>query len=143
MEIEVSVDIAASPQKVWDVMYRVEQWPTWSASTTSVEPIGGAPGFSIGSKARIWQPRLPVMIWEVTELDPGHGFIWQTRSGGTVTRAEHWITATDGGSHVVLRVQITGLLEPILRPWLTKITRRNMEIEAQGLKRKSEEGAGH
>ena len=138
MDLELSIDIAASPQQVWNVMYQVEQWPSWSASMTSVERIGTGT-FGVGSRARIRQPRLPVMIWEVTQFDPGRGFVWQTKSWGAVTRAEHWIAPTNGGSHVVLRVEISGPLEPLFRPWLTKMTRRNMEIEAQGLKRRSDE----
>lgn len=72
---------------------------------------------------------------------PQRGFIWQTKSMGAVIRAEHWITARDGGSHVSLRVEINGLLEPLFRPWLTRMTRRNVEIEAVGLKRPCEEMA--
>jgi hypothetical protein len=140
MKVALCIDIAASAQRVWEVMRYLEKWPTWAASMSSAERIGEQGGaFGVGSKARIRQPRLPVMIWEVTEFDPGRGFVWQTKSWGAVTRAEHWITSTDGGSRVVLRVEITGLLEPLFRPWLTKMTRRNVETEAQGLKRRSEE----
>ncbi len=140
MRVEIEVDIAASPQRVWDVMRDVERWPEWAASMINVALLNGRE-LAMGSKARIRQPRLPVIVWEVTKIDPQRGFIWQTKSMGAVIRAEHWITARDGGSHVSLRVEINGLLEPLFRPWLTRMTRRNVEIEAVGLKRRCEEMA--
>jgi uncharacterized membrane protein len=141
MVVEFSVDIAAPPQRVWEVMRDVERWPEWASSMINVSLLNGTE-LAMGSKGRIQQPRLPVMVWEVTEIDPGRGFVWQTNSMGATTRAEHWITARDGESQVDLRVQINRLLELLFRPWLTKMTRRNVEIEAVGLKRRSEETVG-
>lgn len=139
MDVEVSVDIAASPQQIWAVMFAVERWPEWTPSISSLERLDQGE-FRVGSRARIRQPKLPTMIWEVTQLEPGRGFVWKTRAWGAVTSAAHWISADGNGSKVVLKVHQTGLLEPIFRPWISKLTRRNVDMEAQCLKKRCEAG---
>ena len=52
MDIERVIDIGASREKVWTVMTDVARWPEWTASVTSVEPLGGGP-FDVGSRVRI------------------------------------------------------------------------------------------
>jgi uncharacterized protein YndB with AHSA1/START domain len=143
MLVETSIEIAATPEQIWAIMLDVERWPEWTSSIARVERLGNsAAAFGVGSEARILQPGLPVNLWRVTQIEPGHGFVWETRSWGALTRAEHWITPNDkGGSTVLLSVHIRGFLEPLLRPWLTRMTRKNVALEAQGLKRRSEDEA--
>ena len=122
-------------------MVDVERWPEWTASINKVQRLD-ARRFGVDSQARISQPRFPILIWRVTQFEPGRGFIWETSSWGALTVAEHWITTNqNGGSTVMLKVRQTGMLVPILRPWISKITRRYMDMEAAGLKRRCETAA--
>ena len=134
---EMEIEIVASPARVWEVMKDVERWPEWTPSITRVKRLDSGP-FRPGSEARIRQPRLPQMVWRVTRLEPNRGFVWETRGWGALTVAEHWISPHGEGSKVVLIVQQAGLLMPIFRSWISKLTRGNMELEAQGLKRRCE-----
>ena len=59
-----SVDVDASPARVWEVMADVGRWPEWTASMTSVELLGDA--LDVGAHVRIRQPKLPAAVWEVT-----------------------------------------------------------------------------
>jgi len=140
MQVEVKASIAASPEQVWPVLVDVERWPQWTSTMTSVERLEAGP-FAVGSRARVRQPRLPPMVWRVTDLTENRGFIWDTRNWGAHTIAEHWITSIAGGSEVVLRVRQSGLLVPLLAPWMSEFTRRYMEIEAHGLKKRCESAA--
>ena len=138
MQHEVSVEINATPDKVWLVMADVQRWPEWTKSMTSVQRLDQG-AFGAGSRARIRQPRLPAMIWRVTEFEPGRSFVWETRSLGARTVAGHRVVANGrNGSTVTLTVRQTGPLARLFSPWTSKIVRRYMQMEAQGLKRRSE-----
>jgi len=108
LQIEIEVEIAASAERIWAVMSEVEKWPEWTASISKVERLETGP-FGPGSQARIRQPRFPTRVWRVTQYEPSRGFIWETRSWGAHTVAEHWITS-NGNRHcsVVLKVRQTG-----------------------------------
>ena len=139
LRTELTVEIASPPDRIWDVLMDVEKWHEWTASILSIQRLD--PGLLIvGSRARIRQPGLAAMIWRVTRLAPGSSFTWETRNWGVLTVAEHEITPTEASRcTVVLRVRQSGLLVPILRRWIARLTRRNVELEAQGLKRRCEE----
>jgi uncharacterized membrane protein len=136
MQVNVTIDIDAPPARVWNVMSDVERWPEWTESMSSVQLLEGA--FTVGSTARVKQPRLPASVWRVTAIEPGQGFVWEARSLGTLTIAGHRIEPRGGGSRVTLNVRQTGGLVPIMAPITSRFVRRYMEMEAAGLKKRSE-----
>lgn len=140
LEIEVRVQIAAPPDQIWSVLADVDRWPEWDPAVTKLERLDTAP-FGAGSRARVTQPRLPKNIWQVTQWEPGSGFVWQTKSPGAQTVGEHWVVPDPSDpkiSVVILKIKQTGLMAALLRPWIEKLTRRYVEMEAQGLKRRCE-----
>ncbi|MHB2024155.1 MAG: SRPBCC family protein, partial [Mycobacteriales bacterium] len=84
MHAETSVDIDALPADVWSVLVDVERMPTWTESVSKAERLGTGV-LAVGAKVRLAQPRLPAMVWEVTELEPEASFTWSTRRGGLTT----------------------------------------------------------
>jgi uncharacterized protein YndB with AHSA1/START domain len=137
---EVCVDIDATPEQVWAVLTDVERWPEWTASTTCVQRLDGG-AFKIGSTARIKQPRLPAMVWQVIELTPQQSFTWKTKGGGVRTVADHRLTAhASNGVTVTLAIRQLGLLAPLVGLLTLTLTRRYLQLEAQGLKRRCEAG---
>ena len=138
MEFEISTDIDAAPGDVWMVVTDVERWPQWTASMTSVERLDEGP-FSVGSTARVRQPKLPVAVWEVVDLEPEVSFSWTARTPGITTTAEHRLTSRPGGGvGVTLSIRQTGPLSPLVALFTSRITRRYVQIEADGLKRRCE-----
>src|SRR6476620_10160115 len=91
-----SITINAPIDVVWSVFTDVERWPTWASSFTSVELIEGPMG--PGAKARIRQPRLPTVVWEVTKWEPGRSWTWTATGPGLRTEASHVLTRSGDGT---------------------------------------------
>lgn len=139
MITEDGVDIDAPPQLVWDVFTDVEHWPDWTASVTSLVGLDAA-ALAVGRRFAIKQPGMPKLIWKVTELEPGRSWTWvQSSAGGRVT-ARHDVIAQSGGRTLVRqRLDQRGILGALIGRLMVKKTRRFLELEARGLKARSEQ----
>ena len=138
MKVETKVEIEARPERVWEVMTDVESWPQWTASVERAERLDDGP-LQVGSRARLKQPKFPPVVWVVTELDPGMSFSWTAKNVGVTSTAEHRIVpGTSGGVTVKLSLRQEGPLAALLALLTSKLTRRYVETEAQGLKRRCE-----
>jgi uncharacterized protein YndB with AHSA1/START domain len=139
-DIALIVDIDAPPERVWAVISDVERWPQWTESMTSVQRLEPGP-LAVGSRAHVRQPRLLPATWQVTQIEPGRSFTWETRSPGLLMVATHAVEPRAGGSRITLAVESAGLLATLLRPLLMGTGRRYVEMEAAGLKREAERSA--
>jgi uncharacterized membrane protein len=138
MKIEQVIEIAAPQDQVWAVMADVERWPEWTPSVKSVERLDKGL-LRVGSRARIRQPRLPVAVWTVTVLEPGHFFEWRSPAPGLLSVGGHRVDAAgDGASRVTLSITWSGVLAPVIGLLFGKLSRRYVEMEARGLKRRCE-----
>ena len=141
MTYRTTIDIDAPLERVWDVLMDVERWPEWSPTMTSVERL--EPGmFRPGSSARIKQPRLPEAIWRVTELVPQKTFTWTSRirAGSPPSRVTSSPRATRAAPGLAARSTSTGPLALLARIFFSRLTKRYLEQEAQGLKQRCEAG---
>ncbi|HVM10023.1 MAG TPA: SRPBCC family protein [Acidimicrobiales bacterium] len=138
MLYEESIEIDAPTDVVWSVLADVERWPSWTASMASVEL--DAATLEVGAKARIRQPKLPTVVWEVTAVVPGRSFRWESASPGISTVADHVVAPrAGGGSTVKLSLRQEGAAAFVARLLFSGITRRYIRMEAHGLRRRSEE----
>ena len=135
---ETTVEIDAPVDRVWDILVDVERWPEWTASMTNVERLSGS-ALVKGATARIKQPRMPSLVWEVTEIEAGASFTWRTSSAGVTTVGSHVIRpAVNDRSAVTLGVDQSGPLAPLTGLLTSRLTRRYVEMEARGLKQRCE-----
>lgn len=134
MEQSTTIEIAAPPGRVWEVMADVERWSDWTSTVTSVRRLDDGP-LRTGSRARINQPKLPETEYVVTELEPGSGFTWVATGPGVLTTARHTIEPTaDGGARVRLSVEQSGWLGRTMGRFYRGLTDRYLATEAAGLK---------
>jgi uncharacterized membrane protein len=138
MQYETMVEIDAPPQDVWAVLVDVERWPEWTDSIDTVSWLDESDA-RVGSRARVKQPGMPALTWTVTELDPGHGFDWQTSSAGVTTLGTHTIAPLgEGRSRLTLGLRQSGALAGLVGALTGSRTRRFVQMEAAGLKRAAE-----
>ncbi len=138
MEQSVTVEIEASPQRVWEVLTDVEKWSEWTETVTGVERLDDGP-LRWGSRARISQPKIPQTEYIVTEFEPGRSFTWVATGPGVTTTARHLVEARpDGGARVRLSVEQAGVLGVVMGRFYRGLTDRYLANEAAGLKARSE-----
>ncbi|OCB61936.1 polyketide cyclase [Mycobacterium malmoense] len=139
MFTEDSVEIDAPPQLVWDVFSEVQRWPEWTASVTSLVGRDGA-ALEVGRRFAIKQPGMAKLTWTVTELAPGTSWTWVQRSPGVRVSARHDVIPQPGGRTLV-RQQLdqSGVLGALVGRLMVEKTKRFLELEAQGLKARSEQ----
>ncbi|MGK4583751.1 SRPBCC family protein [Kitasatospora sp. HPMI-4] len=142
MSHTVTVEVAAVPARIWQVLTEVERWPSWTATVSEVRRLEEGP-FGVGSTVRIRQPRLRPAVWQVTVYEPGRCFAWQSGAPGVLTVADHRIDPRpDGGAEVTLTLSQFGPAAPVLGVVYGPLTRRYLAIEAAGLKRAAEQPPG-
>ena len=141
MEESISIDVAAPPEQVWEVLVAVERWPEWTDSVSSVRSLDGGP-LAVGSRVEISQPRIPTGTYTVTVLEPGRAFTWEQRQPGSTVIAHHQCEPlAGGGTRVELRVVMGGALGSVVGRLYRKLSYRYLAMEAAGLKARAEEPA--
>ena len=137
-DFSVTIDIAAPPDRVWRIMSDVERWHEWTASIAGVTLLDPGP-LRPGVRALVRQPKLPQARWQVTEADPRTGFIWVSRHPGVHVTGRHMIEPSALGTRVTLGVHYGGALGWLVARQFKEITARYIQLEAEGLKRRSED----
>jgi uncharacterized protein YndB with AHSA1/START domain len=141
VEMRTSIDVAASPDRVWEVLVDVERWPEWTESVTSAKLLDDGP-LVVGSRVEVSQPKIPTGTYTVTALESGKSFTWEQRQPGSAVSAHHECTpSADGGTRVELAVVMTGVLGGVVGRLYRRLTERYLAMEAAGLKARAEGGA--
>ena len=139
MITDAEIEIDAPARVVWDVFADVERWSEWTASVDGLVALDG-PGIEVGKRFEIDQPRMPKLVWQVTEVEPGRSWTWVQRSPGGTTLASHVVEPVgDGRTLVRQRIDQRGPVGVAVGVLMRRLTRRYLELEAQGLKARSEE----
>jgi uncharacterized protein YndB with AHSA1/START domain len=138
VELRTSIDVAASPDRVWEVLVDVERWPEWTDSVTSARPLDEG-ALAVGSRVEVSQPRIPTGTYTVTALDPGRAFTWEQRQPGSTVSADHVCTGLPGGgTRVELSVVMSGAVGSVVGRLYRRLTERYLTMEAAGLKSRAE-----
>ena len=133
----LAIDISAAQETVWRVIADVESWPQWTRSMTAVQRLDDGP-FRAGSRARVKQPGLPSMVWQVTGITEGAEFTWVTRTAGAVATAIHRLEETPAGTRLTLTVTWSGIFAGVVAAMAGKQTRKYLALETAGAKARAE-----
>jgi len=80
-------------------------------------------------------------VWTVTTLEPGRRFVWKSGMPGMWVYGDHSVEPSGAGTRATLRLSYDGLLARLMGRLTRGITNRYLAMEANGLKRRSEENA--
>ena len=128
------VEIQVPPARVWNVLLDVEHWPDWTTSVSKVERMDIGP-LTLGSRTRIWQPKLMPAVWQVTSLDEQRRiFAWTTHTLGVKIVGRHRVDAAGAGSRVALSLTYTGVIGAVLARAYRDLNRDYLTREANGLR---------
>jgi hypothetical protein len=130
-----AIEIPASPSLVWSIMADVSRWPEWTSSVSRVTLLS-ADQLSVGSRVRIFQPKLPPAVWRVTELNSGANFTWISRAPGLTVTARHMVEPINIGARATLSINYEGLLGGLLARWVGDLNKQYLALEAEGLKKR-------
>jgi len=136
----IEMEIAAPPERVWAVMSDIERWHEWTRSVASISRKDSGP-LAVGSRAVIRQPKFPPALWTVTALEPGRSFAWTNVAPGVRVLATHSVEGTASGTRARLSLEYRGIFGGLLARLTKGITERYLAMEADGLKRRSEDPA--
>ncbi|MDG4788625.1 SRPBCC family protein [Micromonospora sp. WMMD1102] len=142
MKIRTEALVNAGPDVLWKVLSQPTRWPALTESIVAVELLDGS--LRVGDRVRIVQPRLRPMVWTVTEWTAGSSFAWTASAGGVTTVGTHVISPVGSGetSRLVLGLEQTGVLAPLIGLLAGGRIRRYVEWETAGLKAGAEAIAG-
>jgi uncharacterized protein YndB with AHSA1/START domain len=132
-----TADIEAPPAKVFAVLWDVERWPEWTPTVTAVRRLDSGP-FTVGSTARVRQPKLRDAVWRVTDLDPARSFTWVTSAPGLRMSAGHSLGSRGNGTHAELSFEMSGFLSPLMSRLYGRLIQEYVTTEALQLKKRSE-----
>ncbi|MGA8089223.1 MAG: SRPBCC family protein [Terracidiphilus sp.] len=128
------VEIRVAPARVWNVLLDVERWPEWTTSVSKVQRMDIGP-LTLGSRTRIWQPKLMPAVWQVTSLDEKRRiFAWTTHTFGIKIVARHQVEAVGARSRVTLSLTYTGVVGAVLARAYRDLNWEYLTREANGLR---------
>lgn len=134
---EHRVHIDAPAASIWVVWQNLAAYPQWANTFQTVEPLGPGP-FAVGKQVRIDVIGAGDGIFTITELEEGRRFAWENDYRGVHTMADHAIEQEASGCSVTLSVEMSGIMSVLFRPLIARVSRRNLPLEAEGLKRHCE-----
>ena len=138
MHFEKSVEINASQQRVWELLTDLEAWPQRIETVDTVELLTPAP-MTKGSRVRLKQPKLGEGTWDITVWEAPTYFEWTQKTAGITSVAGHRVEALgDGRVRLTLKLDMRGLLVPVIALFYKGLTNRYMNLEAEGMKRAAE-----
>jgi hypothetical protein len=141
--VRVSQNIAAASVVVWERLAKVTEWGTWLPTVTAVVPLD-RPSLAIGAKFKVTQPKLRPAVWQVTSLDPGRSFCWESKTVGLQMWANHTVRQLGiASSSVELEFRFSGFLSPIAGLLVGALTEQYLHVEAASLKATVESSAAN
>jgi hypothetical protein len=131
------IDVAATPDVVWEVLTDFDRWQEWNPEVKSMSFEGPlAPGAMFR-----WKAGPGTIVSTVEEIDRPRYIRWRGRTLSIAALHEWRFEGRDGGTHVETDESFSGMLARLLRGSLQKQLDRALEEGLEHLKREAERRA--
>lgn len=133
--ISVSVDMAASPEAVTEVLLDIDAAPLWTSGLERMELVEGTPGQPgcVGLAHYVEGARRYIVQDRLLEAIPGRRFRSEIRGGGIRATVETDLESVPGGTRTTVRWSGTGtnpitkLVLPFLRRQMVRRSRADLQ----------------
>jgi hypothetical protein len=128
------IQISASPEVVWDVLTRFEQWPQWNPDVKSMSFDGP---LVPGSEFR-WKAGPGTIVSTLEQVEPPRHVRWRGRTMSIKAIHEWRLEPRDSGTFVETEESFSGLLARLFRGSLQKTLDESLSEGLDHLKREAE-----
>ena len=130
--------IDAPPEVVWEVLTRLEDWPSWNTDVKWIRVDGP---LVPGTEFR-WKAGPGTIVSTLDKVDEPSYISWHGRTLTIDAYHEWWLEPRDGGTFVRTEEAFFGLLARLLRGPLEKMLDKSFANALARLKQESERRAG-
>jgi uncharacterized protein YndB with AHSA1/START domain len=128
------VEIAASPDVVWDVLTQIDRWPNWNPA---VESSSAEEGVEEGSRFR-WKAGPGTIRSTIQDMEKPWRIAWTGTSFGIKAIHVHTFEPRDGKTVVRTEESYDGVVAHLFRRRLQRTLDRALQGELQHLKAEAE-----
>jgi len=130
--------INAAPETVWEVLTRLENWPSWNSDVKWMRFDGPlAPGTEFR-----WKAGPGTIVSTIDRVEPPRYTSWHGRTLTIDAYHEWWLEPRDGGTLVRTEEPFFGALARLLQWPLQKMLDKSFADALERLKREAERQAG-
>jgi hypothetical protein len=135
-QAETHVD--APPKAVWEVLTRLEDWPSWNSDVKWMRFDGPlAPGTEFR-----WKAGPGAIVSRIDRVEPPRYISWHGRTLTIDAYHEWWLESRDGGTFVRTEEAFFGTLARVLKRPLQKTLDKSFADALERLKHEAERQAG-
>ncbi len=98
--LTLSRDVAAHPDRVWQLLTDLEAWPRWGPTVRRAEIDGE---FVTGATGRVWPMVGPPLPFELTTVVPGRRWSWKVAG---VPATTHAVEASGAGARLSMGIPV-------------------------------------
>jgi uncharacterized protein YndB with AHSA1/START domain len=128
------IDIAASPQAVWEILTDLESWPRWNPDVKSMDAQGE---LAQGSVFR-WKAGPGTITSTIQEVEPARRIAWTGTTFGVKAKHVYRLEARGEGTRVHTEESYEGLVARLLRGSLRKTLEKSLSDGLRHLKTETE-----
>jgi uncharacterized membrane protein len=128
------IEIAATPDVVWEILTAVDKWPGWNPDVKSVSVQDS---IDEGATFR-WKAGAGTITSTIEQLEPPHRILWTGSSLGIRARHLHTLERRNRSTVVRTEESFEGPVARLFGRWLQKTLDTTLRSELRHLRTESE-----
>ena len=131
--VKQSLTIHSHVSKIFEAWSNLEDWTLWTPTVEKIIRLNNI-HFDVGTKIKIYQPKLAPAVWKIVKVHPGQSFIWETKSPGLNLAALHLVEPAGSVSKVTVELKYSGFLSRLAYQSTKSMVEIYIDAELKSLK---------